>query len=378
MPSGGSSSSTHADRSLTVVVLDVSPVAWGEREMKRSASDKARLKAGKRSLGPATLDELVSATQAFCSAFGSLEKEASLIIVGVAGSNQTAVLYPRKDALEAYFQTNHAETKLDTRSIPQDLAEGVAELVANATNDINKTSTPVDDTSATKQQINPSDVLGAMASAFSLSLCLINRFLVAASGGVSALQDDHSWKRGNADDEGVISAIGGSGGGKSKKTAKAKGWSPRVLLIQASDDRPADYNAFMNCAFASKKLQVVVDGCFIPSPGGSKSSPFLEQTCDLTGGLFLAPSGAAQANKALTEVLLSVFLPPRSCRHRLNLPAINKVDFRARSFDTGEIVDMAYVCEKCLSIFQIKPQHQCPTCGAEIRTRKQAKTMTSS
>lgn len=347
------------ERPLTVLVMDVSPAPWGERDMKRNASDKARLAAGKRSMGPATVDEMLSAVQAFCSAFGSLERDAALVLVAVAG-NQSAVVYPRQDQLESFFA--NPETKLDTRSIPTDLVEGVAELVANAADDANQPNVPVSASQA------------AMASAFSVALCLINRFLVAANAGVSALHDSQIWNRGNADDEGVISAIGGAGGGKKKSSKKARAWSPRVLLIQASDDRPNDYNAIMNCAFAAKKLRIVVDGCFIPSPGGSKSSSFLEQTCDLSGGLYLAPSGAAQANRALTEVLLSVFLPSRSCRNRLNLPAMNKVDFRARSFDTGEIVDMAFVCEKCLSIFKQKPQGHCPTCDADIRMRKQQRS----
>lgn len=338
---------------MTVLVLDVSPVAWGERDMRRTASDKNRIAAGKRSLGPATLDELLSAVQAFASAFGSLDREATLVLVAVAG-NQTAVVYPRKDQLETFFA--NPETKLDTRSIPMDLVGGVAELVAIAAKEAKNPDMPL------------SSSLAAMASAFSLSLCLVNRFLAAANAGVTALHDDHAWNRGNGDDEGVITAIGA--GGKKKSSKKSRAWSPRILLVQASDDRPGDYNAIMNCAFAAKKLQVVVDGCFIPCPGGSKASAFLEQTCDLTGGLHLAPNGAAQANKALTEVLLSVFLPPRSCRGSLNLPAMNKVDFRARSFDTGEIVDMAFVCEKCLSLFKHMPSGHCPTCNAEIRARK--------
>eukprot|EP00934_Nitzschia_sp_Nitz4_P003207 Nitzschia sp. Nitz4//scaffold11_size288233//88673//89734//NITZ4_000755-RA/size288233-processed-gene-0.152-mRNA-1//1//CDS//3329534017//3197//frame0 len=342
------------ERPLTVLVMDVSPVVWGERDMRRAASDKARIAAGKRSLGPATLDELMSAVQAFASAFGSLEREAALLIVAVAG-NKTAVVYPRKDQLEDFFA--NPDNRLDTRSIPLDLVGGVSELVAEATKDATNSGLPV------------SSSLAAMASAFTLALCLVNRFLAATNSGVTALHDDHAWNRGNGDDEGVITAMGA--GDKKKSSRKARAWSPRILLIQASDDRPGDYNAVMNCAFAAKKLQVAVDGCFIPCMGGSKSSAFLEQTCDLTGGLHLTPSGAAQANMALTEVLLSVFLPPRSSRQSLNLPALNKVDFRARSFDTGEIVDMAFVCEKCLSLFKQKPQGRCPTCDAEIRSRKQ-------
>jgi len=347
------------ERPLTVFVLDVSPVAWGERDVQRSTQDRARFAMGKPSIGPGKLDEMISAVQSFSCAFVSLERDAALIMVAVAGKH-VAVVYPRQDHLETFFR--NPETRLDTRSIQKDLTEGVTELVEKASIDAAQPDVPLTST------------LAAMASGFSISLCLINRFLVAANAGVSALQDTHVWNRGNADDEGVITAmssLSSSNGGRKKSAKKLRAWSPRILLVQASDDRPGDYNATMNCAFAAKKLQIVVDGCFIPKLKGSKSSAFLEQTCDLTGGLFLAPSGAAQANKALTEVLLSVFLPPRSCRGRLNLPAINKVDFRARSFDTGEIVDMAFVCEKCLSIFKNMPQGHCPTCGAVIRTRKQ-------
>jgi len=335
------------ERSLTVLVLDVSPVTWGKRDVVRTANDRARSAKGKPSVGPANLEDLLSAVQAFSSAFSSLERDSALILVAVAGS-EVAVVHPRKDEMENFFA--NPETILDSRKIQSDLVGGVAELVSRA---------------AAKQSANLSASLAAMASAFSISLCLINRFLVATNSGVSALRNQESWSRGDGNDEGVITAL--SGGGGTAKNSKGRAWSPRILLIQASDDRPSDYNAFMNCAFASVKQNVVVDGCFIPAPKGAQSSPYLEQTCDLTGGLWLAPKGAAQSNKALTEVLLGVFLPPRSSRSRLNLPDINKVDFRARSFDTGDILDMAFVCNQCLSIFKQKPEGCCPTCGAEIR-----------
>ena len=314
----------------------------------------------KKSVGPATMKELLSAVQAFASAFVSLERDSALCIVGVAGTD-VAIVYPRKDHLEQYFW--NPENKLDTRQMHGDLMGGVTELVAQAAKKAGQESIPL------------AASFGAMASGFSVALCLINRFLVSTNAGVSALSDHHTWDRGNKDDEGVITAIGGVGG-KKKPSRKARGWSPRVLLIQASDDRPGDYNALMNCAFAAVKHQIVVDGCFIQSLDGKRSSAFLEQTCDLTGGLFLTPSGTTQTNNLLTEVLLSVFLAPRTCRGKLNLPAINTVDFRARAFDTGAIVDTAFVCNQCLSIFENKPKGRCHTCDAEIRPGKQ-RTSTS-
>ena len=83
--------------------------------------------------------------------------------------------------------------------------------------------------------------------------------------------------------------------------------------------------------------------------------------------MYSAPSGMAQVGGALTQVLLSVFLAPVPCRTVLNLPALNKVDFRARCFETGATVDQAFVCNLCLSIFRNRPSAPyCPTCQAKI------------
>uniref|UniRef100_A0A7S4ATL5 RNA polymerase II transcription factor B subunit 4 n=1 Tax=Pseudo-nitzschia australis TaxID=44445 RepID=A0A7S4ATL5_9STRA len=349
------------ERSLTVLVVDVSPVTWGKREMLRTAQDKAREANNKESIGPATLDDLLSAVQAFSSAYSSLERDSALIIVGVAGS-EVAVVHPRKNDMEEYFA--NPESKLDSRKIQSDLLEGVAELVSRAV--AKQSSNPNHNTESQPTPLTAS--LAAMASGFSISLCLINRFLVAINSGVSALRDHDSWSRQNGNDEGVITALSGNGGGSGGKSNKGRAWSPRILLIQASDDRPSDYNAFMNCVFASVKQNVVVDGCFIvESSQSNQTSPYLEQTCDLTGGLLSNPKGASQSNKALTEILLSVFLPTRSSRPRLNLPGIDVVDFRPRSFDTRAMLDIAFVCNQCLSIFEKKPEGRCPTCDAEIR-----------
>jgi transcription initiation factor TFIIH subunit 3 len=350
-------------RSLNVIVIDVSPVTWGERELIRNASDKARFAAGKRSAGPAKLEECLSAVQTFCSACTNLERDAVMLLVAVA-ANEVAVVYPRKDALEEYF--TNPENKLDSGKMQSDFMGGVAELMAKA---------------SAKQAIHPMMATSAaMASAFSIALCLINRFLVATNAGVSALYEHHSWNRGNGDDAGVITALSGSGVGESKRNSHTRRvWSPRVLLMQASDDRSSDYNAMMNCAFAAVKQSIVVDACFIQSPSerAPKGSSYLEQTCDMTGGLLLNPTSPSQAEKGLTEVLLTIYLPPRSSRPRLNQVAINDLDFRARSFDTGEIVDMAYVCNQCLSIFSQQPTGRCPTCDAEIKSKKKKTTTTS-
>lgn len=351
---GNTGSSSH---SLLTIVLDVSPLAWQDHALTRAKDDKKRAEHKKGTVGPVVLEEVLQSVQAFAVAAASLERSAGLILIAVA-DNESAVVYPRADILQQWLSATESFAP-DPRKIQQDLTEGVAELVQRAT---------------TKAALNqdPANRQAAMAAAFSKALCLVNRFLVAAQTGtgVSALQTEHYLNR--VDDEGVIALMGSKAKKKNKAEAQQSAWSPRILFLQASQDRSRDYNAFMNCAFAAAKQHVVVDGCFLAAQGESinnnaTSSAFLEQAVDLTGGVFLAPKPAAQVGGALTEVLFTVFLAPLPCRSALHLPGLSKVDFRARCFETGETVDQAFVCNQCLSIFQTMPKEaHCPTCRAAI------------
>jgi len=272
-------------------------------------------------------------------------------------------------------------SKVDAKTLHDYLKLAIAELVARdaakaekayiaAMEASGKTANSDD---AGKQQASFQGA--AIASGLSLALCCINRFMVAAHGGVSALTTEAMLRR--QEDEGILALMADS---KSKKAAeereqqrRARGvLSPRILIIQAAGDRTRDYNAFMKCTFAAIKGEITIDGCFIPSgiKGEPKTSFFLEQACDRTKGIFLAPPVPAQADGALTEVMISVFMAPTSARKYLNLPVLNKVDFRARCFETGESVDIANVCNQCLSIFKNKPKDFCPTCGAVVYVEK--------
>ena len=342
-------------RALLVIIVDVSPTTWGERDLKRAANDKARLAAGKRSVGPATLEDALASVEAFAGAYASLEEDGVVMVIAVA-ENECAVVYPRKNELHAFFNG----AALDSRRLKEGLILGTAELVNRAAA---KAEAAQEDPS---KKVDPN---ASIATALSLALCSINRFLVAANSGVSALANASPamFKRDNVD--GTVVSLQTTDNNSTGEAASA--WSPRILIVQASEDRSRDYNSVMNCVFAASKYNIEINGCFIPSgiSGDIKSSAFLEQACDRTGGVYLAPSGAAQVGGALTEVLLSVFLPPPGSRPTLTLPAINKVDFRAQCFETGECVDMAFVCNQCLSIFKNKPVDFCPTCGAHIKVR---------
>jgi transcription initiation factor TFIIH subunit 3 len=405
-----------SSRSLLVIVLDVSPLAWGERDYMRSAQDKARAAKNKSSVGPVTLEEVMNAMQAFGTCFLTLERgQSALLILGVA-DNETAILYPRKNALHAGLElssegastASSTMSSFETNRLQHDFTMGVAELVSRASKKAEQalqtllameeavataatTNTTATAAATTEQQHPPNATTNtnqaAMAAGFSKALCVVNRFLVAsnAPGAISALHRDGIIPNNSAPSseysQGVLALVNDSGSSDKKKSSSAAAssnavavgsWSPRILLVQASDDRSRDYNAMMNCAFCSVKHHVTVDACFLGTgaKNHASSSPFLEQVCDLTGGVFLAPSGAAQIGGCLTEVLLSVFLPPLSCRPLLHLPALNKVDFRSRCFETAEIVNMAHVCNQCLSIFANKPGAntggRCPTCHARI------------
>jgi transcription initiation factor TFIIH subunit 3 len=295
---------------------------------------------------------VISGILAFCNAVSSLERDAAVIVVAVA-ENEVATVFPRKNHLAQWMRHPDSYSP-DIRNLKEHILTGIAELIERA---------------AVKQQSSPSpdptSREAAMAAGFSTALCILNRLLVAAkAGGVSALPSQHYMDR--VDDQGVVAMMDSS---SSKQTSNrpASAWSPRILLVQASEDRSQDYNAIMNCAFAANKNHVTVDGCFLTAGSpGSASSSFLEQVCDLTGGIYSAPSGMSQIGGALTEVLLSVFLAPLPSRDSLHLPTGHKVDFRARCFESAAIVDRAFVCNQCLSIFRQKPTQLCPTCQAKI------------
>lgn len=349
-------SNQNQSNTLIPIVIDVSPLAWGERDVKRTALDRRRKAEGKSSIGPAVLEEVLDAVLAFCNAIYSVERDAAIIVIGVA-DNATAVVFPRKNNLAQWMRGSCAP---NVRTLKHDLTTGVAELVARAVKQ--HALNPIEN-AASRQ--------AAMAAAFSTALCLINRLLLAArAGGVSALPSHHYMDR--SDDMGIVAMMDPKDANSKNSDGPISAWAPRILLIQASEDRARDYNAFMNCAFCAIKSKVVVDACFLSAASSPKdtqfssSSSFLEQACDLTGGVFLAPSGMAQIGGALTEVLLSVFLSPLACRSSLHLPALNKVDFRARCFESSSIVDIAYCCNQCLSIFRQKPNGHCPTCQALI------------
>eukprot|EP00804_Cyclotella_cryptica_P018282 CCRYP_017666-RA/>CCRYP_017666-RA protein AED:0.13 eAED:0.13 QI:0/0/0/1/1/1/2/0/406 len=375
---------------LLLLILDLSPPTWGHRSIIRTAKDKALASKNKPSAGPAVIDDVVDSSLAFLAAFCAVNRDNVCVVVGVTES-EVGVLYPRKggdgsmdDVVNGSSGRGEGGSRLGVAELVNRAAERAEKL--HKQREEAKSQSTINDESDGLNTNSSQDEGAAIASALSLALCVINRFMVASHAGVSALSDPStSFQR--RDDEGVLALMNGLGGSNANgsdtnQDQPQKGvLSPRILVIQSSPDRTADYNALMNCAFAANKQSVVVDGCFIPSDRkeDATSSPYLEQLVHQTSGnsgsgIYLSvPKGQAQVNGALSEVLLSVFLPPTHLRKEMNLPKLTKVDFRSRCFETGECIDVGKVCNQCLSIFKERPRERCWTCGARIRRREEKK-----
>ena len=361
--------STVQDRSLLVLILDLTPKTWGERDQIRIYTDKKRKKENKSSAGPAKLEEILSCILSFLVAFSSCHRDNTVILIGVAG-REVSVLHPRKNRMDDIMGVSSLDKSIDLEEMREGIMRGVAELMGRCVkngSDCNRDT--------------------AIASATSLGLCLINRVMKSSSGGIHASDENSLLRR--KEDEGILTMISNKltkEGETATKYAteqrlaqrRARGLlSPRMLIVQASEDCSLDYNAFMNCVFAANKSDVVIDGCFIPSLGKKcpQTSTFLEQACDRTGGVFLKPSGVTQIMGALTSSFMTVFLPPLGIRKGMNLPKVGKVDFRARCFETGVSLDMGMVCNLCLSIFKDEPKGGfCLTCGAKILVKDDVNT----
>lgn len=173
-----------------------------------------------------------------------------------------------------------------------------------------------------------------------------------------------------------------------------KDFHARILVVRAADDASVQYLSLMNAVFTAQKLGVLVDACIIPPTKmlsrsddslrkGSSSAPaavlqasnnssLFQQAADLTGGIYLRiprPAG-------LLQYLLSVFLPSAGLRSQLVLPdcgggAASGVDFRSACFCHHKMVDSAYVCSVCLSVF-CKYRPICPTCQTSFRVPRVA------
>jgi len=389
-----SQSSSIQDRSLLVLIIDITPSAWSHRNLIRDNKDKKREAVGKKTIGPATLTkDVLPSLLTFLLAYAACHRENALVVLGVAG-NDVAVVYPRKGvAMERMVGGDVSSEGGGGKIHPQELEEGlrlgVMELMTRCAG-LESTSCGDGQPFIPKKSVKTA----AITAATSQALCIINRFLRSSSGGGggSSKEGDNpnSLIHRSNQEQGILAMIANRSSNNSKSSKSnnllsnssaavaaarrhqhraALGLlSPRILVVQSSPDRTADYNAFMNCVFAAANLSVTVDGCFVPlSSNKEETSSFLKQACDRTGGVYSRPVHRSQVLGGLAEIFLTVFLPPIGVRGDLNRLKVDEVDFKATCFETGKKVDMGVVCSLCLSIFEKEPAGGvCLTCGASV------------
>lgn len=141
----------------------------------------------------------------------------------------------------------------------------------------------------------------------------------------------------------------------------------QVLVISATPDDASQFNSLMNCIFAAEAMDIVIDALVLHG----NPSPFLQQATYLTSGVHMHPSPEGWAG--LSELLIAHALPSKRTREKLAKPEPHDVDFRAACLLTHRMLDNAYACSVCLSLFHHNAVIQCPTCGTRFKPPRIAK-----
>jgi len=138
---------------------------------------------------------------------------------------------------------------------------------------------------------------------------------------------------------------------------------PRVLLVSAAADSPAQYLPTMNCIFGAQKLGVLIDAVNLDK----SDSMLLQQAAHLTGGLYLRPDEPTQ--RALAQYLISCCLPDRFERQFVRAPPQKHPETRALCYLSKQPVEMGWACSICLTVFEddvAVRKSGCPVCGSRF------------
>lgn len=257
-----------------------------------------------------------------------------------------------------------------------------------------------------------------VSGALTLALSYINKMSLQFASTAGAASDNPTTAGGiGAAAGGAPAGAAGGQGGESAGTLL----HARILVVSVSDSEPAQYIPTMNAVFAAAHSGVAIDvlalrgqptflqqasfltrGTYIaanlPRPAPSRSRkdggaandggdaandkpyPYPQQgilsylmlgflgACSGPSAHSTSTDSAAAARDQSGSLLMpsasSTLLPSQSI---LVPPAPDAVDFRAACFCHRRVVDTAFVCSVCLSIFcEIPPNADCPTCGSKL------------
>ncbi|KAI0401496.1 TFIIH subunit Tfb4/p34 [Xylaria palmicola] len=142
-------------------------------------------------------------------------------------------------------------------------------------------------------------------------------------------------------------------------TPAAPALHARILVLSVSQSAASQYIPTMNAVFAASHARIPIDVLSLYS-----APTFLQQAAFITGGVFLS---AAANPRGLLSYLMFGLLADVEARGSLVAPTQDAVDFRAACFCHRRVVDTAFVCSVCLSIFCEVPEGaECLTCGTAL------------
>jgi transcription initiation factor TFIIH subunit 3 len=239
---------------------------------------------------------------------------ANEVAVIASHNKRTAWLYPSTAPVTSHHTSNQNGTTSQTQNANkyQPFYEVETNLLGNL-DKLLKTTTEEDLSTPTTQ----------IAGALSTALSYINKSTIRHSPVDPTLFESHAILV----DDGNL-------------TSSRINLVSRILVLSVSGDLASQYIPVMNAIFAAQRQRIPID---ILKLAGD--TVLLQQACDATGGIYMAP----ESPEGLLQYLMMAFLPDATGRKMLVLPSAGSVDFRAACFCHRNVVDIGFVCSVCLS-----------------------------
>lgn len=241
----------------------------------------------------------------YLNSYALMHRENRLVVIATHPDKST-VIYPRRNKIN-----NNCNNEEDN-FIP--ILHSLPSIISNALVNIANTKVEIID-KFTKSLSN-----STLSQALSTSLCIINRQL--------------------------------------KINPKLQ---PRILTTQIGKDDSKSYNSVMNSIFSAQKIGVPVDALIL----SKEDSPFLQQACLITNGIYLHPAD----QRDILQLLLTHCLASLCTRYTLECPIQKIVDFKASCFCHQKSVEFAFMCTVCLAL-TCEETEVCSTCNTKVKKSK--------
>jgi transcription initiation factor TFIIH subunit 3 len=288
--------------SLLVLIIDCSPMLWRQRNPTSNT------------VIPQTLIDFETAIKSiifYLNSYALMHRENRLVVIATHPDKNT-VIYPRRNEIDNNNNNNNSNNNEEDNFIP--ILHFLSSIISNALIDIANTKVEIID-SSTKSLSN-----STLSQALSTSLCIINRQL--------------------------------------KLNPKLQ---PRIVTTQIGKDDSKSYNSVMNSIFSAQKIGVPVDALIL----SKEDSPFLQQACLITNGIYLHPLD----QRDILQLLLTHCLASLSTRYTLECPIQKIVDFKASCFCHQKSVEFAFMCTVCLAL-TCEVSEVCSTCNTKVKKAK--------